>query len=247
MSPASTSGAPRNAFTSTHWSVVLEARDASTGRARDALSSLCSTYWRPLYVYVRRTGHSIDDAQDLTQAFFTHLIEKGGLQRVDPALGKFRAFLLASLKNFVANEWRRAHSAKRGGDAPFVSLDAVSQIEDFAAEDPSLTPEQLYERNWALALLTRATASLESEFATAGKTRVFETLKPYLAGDRQTPYSQAAAALGMSEVTVRVSVHRMRGRFRDLLRQEVSQTLANPADNDAVVQELRFLLSAMTL
>lgn len=242
MSPVSTSGAPRNAFTSTHWSVVLAARD---GREHAALSSLCSTYWRPLYLYVRRSGHAVEDAQDLTQSFFAHLLEKDALQHVDPALGKFRAFLLASLKNFLTNEWRRAHSAKRGGGAALVSLDAITQIEDFAAADPSLTPEQLYERNWALALLTRATDRLEAEFAGAGKSALFERLKPYLVGDRNTPYSETAATLGLSEVTVRVSVHRLRARFRDILRDEVAQTLVDPADRNAIAQELRFLLSAL--
>lgn len=242
MSAASTPGAASNAFTSTHWSVVLAARDEL---ASNALSTLCSTYWRPLYVYVRRSGHSIEDAQDLTQAFFAQILEKDFLQHVDPAHGKFRAFLLASLRNFLTNEWRRACSAKRGSGAPLVSIDAISQIEQFAATDPGLTPEQLYERNWALSLLARVTARLESEFVAAGKNRIFETLKPYLAGDRHSPYSEAAAALDMNEVSVRVSVHRMRGRFRDILRQEVAQTLADPADSAAIAKELRFLLSVL--
>jgi RNA polymerase sigma-70 factor (ECF subfamily) len=245
MFPQTGSDAARNGFASTQWSVVLAARDASSGRAHAALSTLCSTYWRPLYLFVRRSGHSIEDAQDLTQSFFARLLEKDSLRHVDPALGKFRAFLLASLKNFLTNEWRRTQTAKRGGDAQIVSLEAMTQAEDFIGNDSALTPEQLYQRNWALALLTRATSRLESEFAAAGKSHLFQTLKPYLTGDAQARYAEVAAALGMSEVTVRVSVHRMRGRFRDLLQQEVSQTLADPADPAAVAQELRFLLTVL--
>ena len=245
MFPQSESGAGVNGFASTHWSVVLTARDGSYGRARAALSTLCSTYWRPLYLYIRRSGYSVDDAQDLTQGYFAHLLEKNGLRHVDPSLGKFRAFLLASLKNYVTNEWRRTRAIKRGGDAAIVSLEEMTHAEDLNRAESSLTPEQVYERNWALALLTHVAFRLECEFADAGKAGLFEHLKPYLTGDGQAPYADAAAALGVSEVTVRVSVHRMRGRFRDLLRQEVSQTLGNPADPAAVDQELRFLLTAL--
>jgi RNA polymerase sigma-70 factor (ECF subfamily) len=233
-------------FASTQWSVVLAARDAEPARAREALSALFATYWRPLYLYVRRSGRAPEDAQDLTQGFFTHLLEKESLRHVDPGLGKFRAFLLASLKNYMTNERRRDQAQKRGGAASLVSLEEVSGAEaHLAVADGSLTPEQQYERNWALAMLSRATARLEAEFQAAGKSRIFECLKPYLAGDRETRYAEAAARLGISEVTVRVAVHRMRGRFRDLLQEEVSQTLADPGDAGAVEQELRFLLAAL--
>lgn len=247
MSPQSGSEVGRHAFVSTQWSIVLAARDAEPGRARDALSALCATYWRPLYLYVRRSGHSIEDAQDLTQSFFAHLLEKDSLQHVDPALGKFRAFLLASLKNFLANQWRRGQARKRGGETTVVSLEDMTRAEDSCAAESAgeLTPDRVYERNWALALLGRATARLDAEFTAAGKSRLFEYLKPYLTGDRDARYADVAAALQISEVTVRVSVHRMRGRFRDLLQQEAAQTLADPGDAAAVEQELRFLLTAL--
>lgn len=233
-------------FASTQWSIVLAAKDGESPSAEAALSALCSTYWRPLYAYVRRSGHSVEDAQDLTQTFFSRLIEKDYLRHVDPALGKFRAFLLVSMKNFLANEWRREQAAKRGGAVLTVSIDDLARAEDRIAGALSLseTPERLYERNWALALLERTTARLAEEFAAAGKARVFEVLKPYLAGERATPYAQSAAELGISEVTARVAVHRMRGRFRDLLQEEVSRTLAD-GDASAVDEELRFLLSAL--
>jgi len=240
-------GAGKQEFLSTQWSIVLAARDGEPGRAHAALSSLCSTYWRPLYVYVRRSGCSAEDAQDLTQSFFTRLLEKDLLQHVDPSLGKFRAFLLASLKNFLTNEWRRGQAEKRGGGTNVVSLDEMTRVEDHCAVEAArpLTPDRLYDRNWALALLERTTARLAAEFEAAGKGQVFERLKPYLTGDRDARYSEVAAQLGVSEVTVRVSVHRMRGRFRDLLQDEVAQTLADPHDRDAVEQELRFLLAAL--
>jgi RNA polymerase sigma-70 factor (ECF subfamily) len=232
-------------FASTQWSVVLAARDAEPAAAREALAALCETYWRPLYLYARRCGQAPEDAQDLTQGFLTHLMEKESLRHVDPGLGRFRAFLLTSLKHYMTNERRRRQAQKRGGAASLVSLDEMTAEAHVGVADPPLTPEQQYERNWALALLSRATARLEAEFAAAGKARIFETLKPYLTGDRDMRYAEAAALLSISEVTVRVAVHRMRGRFRDLLQEEVARTLADPGDAGAVEQELRFLLAAL--
>jgi RNA polymerase sigma-70 factor (ECF subfamily) len=233
-------------FASTQWSVVLAARDGDPARAREALAALCGTYWRPLYLYARHCGRSSEDAQDLTQGFFAHLMEKESLRHVDPGLGKFRAFLLASLKNYMTNERRRDSAQKRGGAVNLVSLEDVSGAEALiAVADGSLTPERQYERNWALAVLGRVTAQLEAEFNRAGKARIFEALKPYLTGDREMRYAEPAAVLRMSEVTVRVAVHRMRGRFRDLLQEEVARTLADPGDAGAVEQELRFLLAAL--
>jgi len=233
-------------FASTQWSVVLAARDGDPARAREALAALCGTYWRPLYLYVRRCGRSTEDAQDLTQGFFAHLMEKESLRHVDPGLGKFRAFLLASLKNYMTNERRRGQTEKRGEAAKLVSLEAVRGVEaHVAVADGSLSPERQYERNWALTVLGRVTEQLEAEFSAAGKARIFEMLKPYLTGDREMRYAEAAAVLGISEVTARVAVHRMRGRFRDLLHEEVARTLADPGDAGAVEQELRFLLAAL--
>lgn len=234
-------------FGSTQWSVVLAAKEGGSETAQAALATLCSTYWRPLYAFARRSGHSVEDAQDLTQSFFSRLIEKNSLRHVDPALGKFRAFLLTSLRNFLSNEWRRGQAGKRGGDTQLVGLDEMTRAEStYAASQPaSDSPERVYERNWALALLERTTARLAAEFDAAGKARIFDGLKPYLAGDRNTPYSDAAAQLGLSEVAVRVAVHRMRGRFRDLLVEEVARTLPAPADPGALEEELRYLLAAL--
>ena len=235
-------------FASTQWSMVLAARDGSSASAEAAIGNLCAIYWRPLYSFVRRSGRSVEDAQDLTQSFFSRLLEKDYLRHVDPALGKFRSFLLASLRNFLTNEWRREQASKRGGKAQFLSVEDLSVAEQcYAAGASSMgTPEQVYERNWAYALLERATQRLEEEFAAAGKSHIFASLKPYLEGDRTASrYAEAAAALGWSEVTMRVAVHRMRGRFRDLLQQEVAATLANPDDASAIAEELRYLLSVL--
>jgi RNA polymerase sigma factor (sigma-70 family) len=234
-------------FASTQWSIVLAAKDAGSPRAADAMAALCAPYWRPLYAYARRSGRSVEDAQDLTQGFFSRLLEKDCLQHVDPGLGKFRSFLLASLKNFMAAEWRHERAQKRGGSVDLVSIEDMTLAEDRYASSLALseTPERVYERNWALALLERTTARLEEEFTAAGKRRVFEMLKPYLTGDRDLSYGQAAAEMGISEVTVRVSVHRLRGRFRDLLQEEVRQTLADSCDAQAIEEELRYLLTAL--
>jgi RNA polymerase sigma-70 factor (ECF subfamily) len=228
--------------------LVLAARDGSSASAEAAMQALCTTYWRPLYSFVRRSGRSVEDAQDLTQSFFSHLLEKDSLAHVDPALGKFRAFLLTALRNFLTNEWRREQASKRGGDAQFLSLDDLTRAEDYYAAglSASETPQQIYERNWALAVIERAARRLEDEFAAAGKSHIFALLKPYLEGDRDAArYAQVAAALEWSEVTVRVSVHRMRGRFRDLLQQEVATTLADPDNHSAIEDELKFLLNAL--
>src|SRR5579872_2508024 len=234
-------------FASTQWSVVLAARNGGSPDAESALASLCAVYWRPLYAYVRRSGYPVEDAQDLTQSFFSRFIEKDYLRHVDPALGRFRDFLLASMRNFLANEWRREHALRRGGGAQFVSTEDLTRAEDFYVAGMSMaeTPERVFERNWALALLERTTGRLAEEFAAAGKNRVFELLKPFLAGDRGTPYATVAAELGISEVTARVALHRMRGRFRDLLQQEVARTLPAEDGAAAVEEELRFLLSAL--
>jgi len=238
------SGARRSDFASTQWSMVLAAKGDG---ASAAMAELCATYWRPLYAYIRRTGRSVEDAQDLTQSFFSLLLEKDHLQHVDPALGKFRAFLLACLKNFLTNDWRREHARKRGGGVYLVTIEDMTRAEDHYAAGLAMaqTPERVYERNWALALLERTTARLAAEFAAAGKGRVFDALKPYLTGDGDARYSQVAAELGISEVTVRVSVHRMRGRFRDLLQLEVAQTLPDAGDSKAVEEELRYLLTVL--
>lgn len=239
----------RSDFVSTHWSIVLAASGRSTPEGAAAFSALCGIYWRPLYAYVRRRGLSIEDAQDLTQSFFCRLMEKDALQHAEPERGRFRSFLLTSLKNFQANEWDRQQTQKRGGHVEFLSLDEIGQAEnDYLTDETAciLAPEVLYERNWALALLKRTTSRLAAEFAGVGKAGVFENLKSFLTGESGgMSYSQAAASLGMSEGAVRVAVHRLRGRFRDLLRAEIALTVANPEDPHAIEEELRHLLSVL--
>jgi RNA polymerase sigma factor (sigma-70 family) len=247
MSPPSSPGHANPLFASTRWSLILAARDNSGPSGEAALASLCATYWRPLYAYVRRQGRSVEDAQDLTQSFFSHILEKGSLRHVDPSRGRFRSFLLASLRNFLAGEWRHAHASRRSA-AAIVCLEDMTRAEECIAggSAESRTPEETYERNWALALLEKTTARLRAEFEAGGKKRVFELLAPYLTGEHDgRPYSEVAAKLGITEVTVRVAVHRMRGRFQDLLRDEVARTLPHPEDHSAIMDELRFLLSVL--
>lgn len=234
-------------FATTHWSVILAARDRAGDPANPAMEELCSTYWRPLYAYVRRSGRSVEDAQDLTQSFFSRLLEKDYLRNVDPSLGKFRAFLLTALRNFLTNEWRAGNTWKRGGHASFFSTEEMTRAEDFyAASAGPETPDQIYERNWAIATLERAARRLEEEYGDSGKGAVYAHLKPYLEGDGETRrYADVAAALGISEVAVRVSVHRMRSRFRELLWREVGRTLPDPEDRRAIEEELRHMLAAL--
>ena len=234
-------------FATTHWSVILAARDRAGDPANPAMEELCSTYWRPLYAYARRSGRSVEDAQDLTQSFFSRLLEKDYLRNVDPSLGKFRAFLLTALRNFLTNEWRAGNTWKRGGHASFFSTEEMTRAEDFyAASAGPETPEQIYERNWAIATLERAARRLEEEYGDSGKSAVYAHLKPYLEGDGETRrYADVAAALGISEVAVRVSVHRMRSRFRELLWREVGRTLPDPEDRRSIEEELRHMLAAL--
>jgi len=235
-------------FDSTRWSVIFAARTQTSPEGRKALDDLCASYWRPLYVFVRRSGRSVEDAQDITQAFFTRLLERDFLENVEPARGRFRAFLLASLKNFLVSEVRHERAAKRGGTSRFLSVEEMTRAEEAYAWQPAgaLTPEQIYERNWAMSVLERSTAALQEEFAAAGKAEVFNRLKPFLMGDRcGVKYAQVAGSLGMGEVATRVAVHRMRGRYRDLLRREIARTLSDAADANSVEEEMRHLLTAL--
>jgi RNA polymerase sigma factor (sigma-70 family) len=252
QAPSDSDSAPAMRFASTQWSLVLAARGDSSAAGANALAGLCGAYWQPLYGYVRRRGYSVEDAQDLTQSYFSRLLEKRFLDQADARRGRFRSFLLASLKNFMVNEWHREHAQKRGGDRFALSLDDRQRGEALYATGQAagmvtmLTPEKQYERSWALAVLNRVTAHLAAEFTAAGKEAIFEGLKTFLMGDAgELKYSQAAAALGMGEGAARVAVYRMRGRFRDLLRAEIARTLADPEDSGAIEEELRFLLAAL--
>jgi RNA polymerase sigma-70 factor (ECF subfamily) len=230
-------------FATTHWSLVLAAGRGSHPGAATALATLCETYWYPLYYYVRRRGYRADEAQDLTQAFFAAILEKGYLKVADPDRGRFRSFLLASLNHFLANEWRRRSARKRGGGKPAISLNAES-AETRYSQEPShdLSPEKAYERRWALLLLEKSLSKLRDEYAASGKAGVFARLSAFLGGAERGPYEKAARDLDMTEGAVKVAVHRLRKRCRAILRAEVAQTVADPAYRD---EELRHLMAAV--
>jgi RNA polymerase sigma-70 factor (ECF subfamily) len=226
-------------FATTHWSLVLAARDRAEPGAADALASLCALYWYPLYAYVRRRGHDADAAHDLTQEFFTRLLEKDFLAAVDRGKGKFRSFLLAACTHFLANEHDRARAKKRGGGRPLLSLDAADAEGRYRAEPAGgLTPEKLFERRWALALLDQVMARLRGEFEAKDKGRLFDRLRGFLVGEKGTGYRQAADELGLSEGAVKVAVHRLRQRYRELLHEEIGRTVAEPGQVEEEVRDL---------
>src|SRR5687768_11269610 len=242
---------PRH-FATTRWSMVLAAGGCAGGgtapaapQAREALAWLCRTYWYPLYAFVRTRGHPPEESQDLTQGFFARLLEKNVLQAADPDRGRFRSFLLASLKHFLANEWDRARAAKRGGGEPAVSIEIdVEDAERRFEREPAdvVTPERVFERNWALTLLDTVLADLQAQYQRDGKGDLFERLKGYLSGGAEgTSYADTAAAAGMTEGAVQVAVHRLRKRYRDLLREHIGQTVASPGE---VEEEIRDLFKA---
>jgi RNA polymerase sigma factor (sigma-70 family) len=228
----------------THWSVVLAAGQSDSTRSRAALETFCQAYWYPLYAFVRRLGHSPHDAEDLVQGFFSQCLEKRYLEAADRSKGRFRSFLLLALKRFLANEWDKARARKRGGSAPPISLDALTAEQRYALEpsDP-LSPDRLFERRWALTLLENVLNRLAAEQAAAGRAEAFAMLKDCLTGSgRDTPYAELAARLGASEEAVKVAVHRLRRRYRELLEAEIAQTVASP---EAVVEERRYLISVL--
>ena len=233
-------------FATTRWSMVFQAGRGDSPDSRQALAALCEAYWYPLYAYVRRRGYGGDEAQDLTQEFFAHLLEKNTLRAADRRRGKFRSFLLSSLKHFLANQWRREGAQKRGGRRVAISLDFESGKKRYSLE-PSheLTAEKIYVRRWALTLLEGALSKLREEFTARGKLRLFEQLKEFLGGRQSTmPYQEIAARLEMSEGAVKVAVHRLRRRCRELLREEIAQTVADPEEIDEELQELFAAMSS---
>jgi RNA polymerase sigma factor (sigma-70 family) len=214
-------------------------------QAHQALETLCRNYWYPLYAYVRRQGHSAHDAQDLTQAFFARLLEKNYLADVQREKGRFRSFLLASLKHFLANEWDREQALKRGGGKRLIALDEDSAESRYKLEPKDeVSADKIYERRWALTLLDQVLAKLRGEFERDGKLEQFETLKQYLsAGRTSVSYAQAADKLGMNEGAIKVAVHRLRKRYRELLRAEIAQTVATASEVEA---EIRYLFAALS-
>jgi RNA polymerase sigma factor (sigma-70 family) len=231
-------------FAETHWSVVLRAGGDDT-RAHAALSRLCQTYWYPLYAFIRRHGHGPEDAQDLTQGFFAHLLENEAVAKADPARGKFRAFLLSSLRHFLANERERAQAQKRGSGRPVASLDAATAETRFGAEAAGHdSPDKAYERNWALALMEQVLHRLRAEQAAAGKGSQFEQLLDCLMGEPDAPrYADLAAQLGLGADAVKMTVCRLRGRYRDLLREEIAHTVNSPAELEEEIRHLFVVLA----
>jgi len=231
-------------FATTHWSVVQAARDPASPGWRDALSTLCNTYWYPLYVFARRGGVGAEEAEDLTQEFFARLLERGILEHAHQEKGRFRNFLLASFRNFMADEWRHAHAARRGGGVATVSFDRESAEGRYTLEPShNLTPEKIFERRWALTLLEKALERLGEEQTALGRQAIFGKLRVFLPGALDaTPYADVARELDMKEVTLKVAVHRLRRRFRELLLEEIANTVESEEEIEA---ELRHLFSAL--
>ena len=234
-----------NEFETTHWSIILSAGRSDSTHAREAAEKFCAAYWYPLYAFVRRQGHGPDDAQDLTQEFFARLLARRSLGQVDPAKGKFRSFLLAALKHFLANEWDRAQAEKRGGEHTFVSFDQQTAEERYGNEPAhEATPEKLFERRWALTLLEQVLARLREENDADGKSDLFDRLKATLTGEEDAAtYAAMAAQLGMTEAAVKVAVHRLRQRYRELLRKEIARTVNSDGE---VEEELRYLFAVLS-
>ena len=239
------SSAPGDVFATTHWTVVLAAGQRHTPQADGALEELCRTYWFPLYAYVRRRGHAKADAEDLVQAFFARFLEKNYLNGLSAERGRFRAFLLAALKHFLANEWDKAQAQKRGGGAAHLSLDwqtADTKFQVASQTEPS--PDKAFDREWALALLAKVIERLQAECAAEGKAALFDQLKTFLmAGGGDSAQAAVAKSLGMEEGAVRVAIHRLRKRYRALLRDEIAHTLS---DDAMVDEEMRALFGAFT-
>ncbi|HEY9174251.1 MAG TPA: sigma factor [Verrucomicrobiae bacterium] len=235
--------APGDIFATTHWTVVLAAGRRATPQSDHALEELCRTYWFPLYAYVRRRGHSKEDAEDLTQAFFARFLEKNYLEGLSAERGRFRAFLLASLKHFLANEWDKSQRQKRGGKAAHLALDWQTADTQFqVAATAEASPDRAFDREWAVALLAKVIERLRVECEAEGRGGLFNELKVFLAaGKGALSHAAAGQALGLDEGAVRVAVHRLRKRYRQLLRDEIAQTLADPAQVD---EEMRALFGA---
>lgn len=228
----------------TQWSRVLAARDGSDTEARSALEALCGTYWEPLYAFVRRQGAAADEAADLTQGYFTELLDKDFLAGVDPAKGRFRSFLLASLKHFLSHERERARAVKRGGRAQTVSLDVEGAEQRYGLQaDQGMTPEEAFQYRWAVTMLNRALGRLRQDSLDSGREAEFDHLKPYLVGaGGEAPYAETAQQLDKSEAAVKMAVSRLRRRFGQCLRAEVADTVAK---SDDVEDEVRHLVATL--
>ena len=233
-------------FDTTHWSLVGAAQsdDASRTRARMALEELCRAYWYPLYAFVRSRGYPAADAQDLTQSFFARFIETAGFASADRERGRFRTYLLGAMKHFLANEWHRARTKKRGGDVSFLEWDALDPEARYALEPKqSNDPDTQFDREWALELTARAMEKLRAEWETGGKGGLFAALKGSLTGD-EPARSETAARLGMTEDAIKVAVHRLRQRYSELLRAEIAETVSERSEVDGEMRHLVAVLRA---
>jgi RNA polymerase sigma-70 factor (ECF subfamily) len=232
-------------FVTTDWSVVLDAKGNDSARANEALEKLCKIYWRPLYTFIRRNGYTPSDAQDLTQEFFSRLLSKDYLRHLRDQRGKFRSFLLTFVKHFLSDERAKASAQKRGGGQAVLSLEDTSAEDQYLAEAADhLSPDQLFERSWAQTVLNQALRRLGEEYADGGKSLLFEKLKDVQPGEHgPLSYAQLGAEIGMTEVAIKSALHRLRKRHREILREEIANTVIRPEDVD---DEIRYLISLLS-
>ncbi len=232
-------------FVTTHWSQVLAAVGCDSSRARCSLEQLCRSYWYPLYAFARRSGKSPEDAQDLTQEFFARLLVKNYLADADREKGRFRTFLITAFKHFLAKEWRKERALKRGGDQVFVPIDADDAESRYGFEPADeVAPDRIFERRWAMTILERTLTTLRTEYEEAGKGAIFNHLKGIItAGKAEMPYAEVAAELKLTEGAVKVAAHRMRRRYREILRHQIADTLGSEGEVD---EELRNLMAALS-
>lgn len=237
------SHAPKT-FATTHWSLVLSARNLESPESKQAIATLCEAYWYPLYAYLRRHGHDSGEAADLTQGFFARMLEKKTFERIAPNAGKFRSFLITALKHFVANERDRARAKKRGGGQEVFSLDFHSAESQYALEPvDEHSPDKMFDRIWAHTVLNHTMERLEAESKAKEKQKLFDQLKVYLSAEASTvPCREIAAKMDMTEGAIRVAVHRLRKRCRELLRAEIAQAVAS---DDQIDDEIRGLFAAL--
>lgn len=244
QTPAASHGLRAGQFATTRWSVVLAAGQSESADSAAALEGLCQTYWQPVYAFVRRTASNPEDARDLTQGFFADLLQDRSLRRADPNAGRFRSFLLGALKHFLADAHARAQTQKRGGGVEFVPFDTeIAESRYGAAAEEFASPAASFDRGWALSLLDRGLSRLRQEFELSGRGPLFDGLKPFLTGDdAELRYSQAAAMLRISQGAAKMTVTRMRQRFRAIIRHEIAQTVASPEELE---EELKAFVEAL--
>lgn len=234
----------RGRFATTRWSLVIATRNEGSADAAAALATLCQAYWFPVYAFIRRSGRTEDVARDLTQGFFARMLEKNYLQDADRARGRFRTFLLASVTHFLANEHKAEHALKRGGGAIHLPLETDDEERRFSYEPPDVdSPDRVYERRWAHAVLDQAMARLATYYVESGRQQWFRCLGPTITGDDTASYADMAAELGLSESALRVAIHRLRKRYAETLRQVIADTVDDPA---SVEDELRHLTAAVS-